>query len=83
MPKKKEKLISIRNYKNYDIQKFCEEMEGRLKESNLQTLIDNNEVNEAMNTYSSILQQVIENNAPMKEIKIHENKNKVPWFTEE
>merc|ERR1711972_281733 len=31
----------------------------------------------------SILQQVIENKAPMKEIKIHENKNKVPWFTEE
>ena len=83
MPKKKEKIISIRNYKNYDIQKFCQEMENHLKESNLQTLIDNNNVNEAMNTYISILQQVIENNAPMKEIKIHENKNKVPWFTEE
>ena len=36
-----------------------------------------------MNEFIAIFQKVTENNAPMKEIQIKENKNKIPWFTEE
>ena len=36
-----------------------------------------------MNEFIAIFQKVTENNAPMKVIKIRENKNKAPWFTDE
>ena len=83
IPKKPEKIISIRNYKNYNQQKFCEELNESLKQSNLETLINQNEVNKAMEVFIEIIQQATENNAPMKEIKIKEHQCKVPWFTEE
>ena len=54
-----------------------------MKQSNLETLINQNEVNKAMEVFIEIIQQATENNAPMKEIKIKEHQCKVPWFTEE
>merc|ERR1711972_406375 len=75
--------IRVSSYKNYDPQKFCEELQENINKSNIQHNIQVKKVNEAMHELLQIIQQTTENHAPMTEIKIRANKNKIPWFTDE
>ena len=82
-PRLQDKIIRVRSYKNYDPQNFCKELKENINKSNILNNITDKKVNEAMNELLQIIQQTTENHAPMTEIKIRANKNKIPWFTDE
>ena len=82
-PIKQEKIIQLRNYKNYNPTTFNEELNDNLKKSNINEAIEEKNVNKAMNQLLTILQETTDNHAPMTEMKIKENKNNIPWFTDE
>ena len=82
-PKKKPKVISIRDYKNYNVENYCKELRENLKESQLEKLINSKQVNSAMETLLEIIQQTSNKHAPIKEMNLKFKEPKIPWFNQE
>jgi hypothetical protein len=79
----KTNTIKFRSYKNYDADKFKEDIRERLLESEVHNKIYEGKLNEALEELSKILVNGADKHAPIKEIKQSKEKPYVPWMTSE
>ena len=82
-PKKVQKTINTRCFKDYKPETVRKELEESIKESNLEIDIEKKEVNKAMDELLNILQLTADKHAPMKEITLNNKQQRIPWFTPE
>ena len=55
-----------------------------MESSNINILIEGKQLNEAMQTWTGVIQQALDQHAPMKEMKPRKRKSpKLPWMTTE
>ena len=75
--------VRYRNYRNYNVESFNAELEQKLTKSDFNKLIDGEELNKAMDTFTKTLKETAQKHAPMVEkVKKHKKEN-VPWFETE
>ena len=82
-PKPTQNIITIRDFKNYNADAFNNDLREKFNCSNLQKTIETKDVNKAMTEFLTIIQEITETHAPMKEIKTKVKEQKIPWFTPE
>ena len=82
-PKAEETIIRHRSYKNYDPETFNKTLSDNLSQSNIRQHIENKDVNSSMEVLIKVLQETADSMAPMKETKIGEKTNYIPWYTNE
>ena len=75
--------VRYRNYRNYNAEIFNVELKQKLTKSDFNKLIDCEELNKAMETFTKTLKETAQKHAPMVE-KVKKNKKEnVPWFETE
>jgi hypothetical protein len=75
--------IRFRSYRNYNKNRFNEELKTNLENSEFNTLIENKELNKAMDTWTEIFTGTAQKHAPMI-VKTKKYKREgVPWFSNE
>ena len=80
---KQPNTIKFRSYKNYNAEKFKEDLNEKLDNSEVQSKINEGKLNEALEELSAILVGEANKHAPMKEIKQTKDKPYIPWMTQE
>ena len=75
--------IIFRSYKNYNSEDFCSELAANIEASNIEDLIENNDVNSATEELVKVIQETAQKHAPVIEVKKKNQKKGIPWFTEE
>ena len=72
--------IRYRNYRNYDAEAFNNDLKKELLNSDIESLIDNDELDKAMDSFTKTFKETAQKHAPMIE-KTRKSKNEnVPWF---
>ena len=72
--------IRYRNYRNYNAEAFNDELKKEFLNSDLESLIDNGELDKAMDSWTKTFKETAQKHAPMIEkIKKYKKEN-VPWF---
>lgn len=79
----KKGTIKFRSYKNYDAEKLKEDIKEELHTSGIQSKIEDGELNEAIEEFTTILTKGADKHAPMKEIKQTKEKPYIPWMSTE
>ena len=77
------RTITYRNYKNYEREVFNSALQKGLAQSDIDSLIENSNVNLAMERLTNIIVDTLDCFAPMCEKTININFNPVPWFNKE
>ena len=72
--------IKRRNFKTYDPTKYSAEVAQNLEMSDIQSHIENKDINSATDALTNILLKAADKHAPLKSIKIKE-KSRIPWTT--
>ena len=80
---KKLSKIKIRNFKNYDPKKFCNDLNTFLTESQVNLYMKNNNVNLATNELVNTIIKTLDIHAPFIEIFPKDKKIYVPWYNTE
>ena len=75
--------IKFRNYKNYNKEKFGIDFYNNMMQSNLDTLIKNEDVNGATELLIKLIQDTASQHAPLVIKKKRQEKKKMPFATEE
>ena len=85
MEKEKPKIqkITIRNFKNYNEEKFIEELKDQFENSNIDNLIFKKLANQATVELTNIIKNTLDKHAPLIEILPKEKKEYIPWYTDE
>ena len=81
--KPKSQKITIRNFKNYNENKFAEDLEEKLENSNIDKLIAEKNSNEATIELTKIIRDTLDAHAPFIEINPKEKNVYIPWYNEE
>ena len=81
--KPKAKKIVIRNFKNYDQEKFDNELKEKLEKSNLNELIEKELPNDATFELTKIIRTTLDKHAPLIEILPNQKKIFIPWYNDE
>ena len=81
--KEKPEKIRFRSYKNYQPEKFQEDLKEALASPNLKLLIDTEQVDEATALWVKIFTETAAKHAPIKEITKSKKRKFIPWFTSE
>ena len=75
--------IKFRNFKKYDKESFNTELKYNFENSDFNRHIADEEVNQAMNTWTDVFCKTAQKHAPITEkVKKYRRKN-VPWYTKE
>ena len=80
---KQDETIRFRSYRKYNPDLFKNDLEQKLKGSDILKYIEDNDVNGATEELVKVIQEAADIHAPEKEIKISKIKTKVPWFSED
>ena len=80
---KEVKTVKRRCWKKYSEEEFNQKLAENLKQSTITQHIQEDKVNPAMTELSNIIQSTLDNIAPIKEMKIIEKSNNIPWYTNE
>ena len=85
LPKTKpeEKKVYRRCWKEYSKELLNEKLLENIEKSKLKQLINTEEVNHAMTELTNVILRTINEIAPMKEIKIFNQRINIPWYTQE
>ena len=75
--------IKIRNFKNFNIDKFKNDLDKNLKNGNISTLIANESLNEGLKELTEKIQSTLDSHAPIIEISENDKKQYIPWYTAE
>ena len=81
-PKPVPKKITFRDYKNFDPEKFNDEISKALCESNIENDIGNENLNTATETLTKIISKIAEKHAPLV-TKIIREKKDPPWYNKD
>ena len=81
-PKPVPKKITFRDYKNFDPEKFNDEISKALCESNIENDIGNENLNTATETLTKIISKAAEKHAPLV-TKIIREKKDPPWYNKD
>ena len=82
-PKLPIRKIKIRNYKKFNKENFDEDLKTKLKESKIETQINEGNVNLATETLTNTIKSTLNRHAPLIEINANEKKQYMPWYNEE
>ena len=75
--------IKIRNFKNFNIEKFSNNLESNLKNSKLKNFLESENLNEGLKELTEKIQNTLDSHAPIIEIYENEKKQYIPWYTAE
>ena len=81
--KSEPRTITYRNYKNYEKDIFNSALEKALAESDIETLIENSNVNLAMERLTNVIITTLDCFAPLCEKTLNIKFNPVPWFNKD
>ena len=81
-PKPEKQKVRFRSYKNYEPENFNTDLAEALEDSNLQTLINEEKVNEATALWSKIFSNTANKHAPIVEKTLSKKTKNIPWYNE-
>ena len=81
--KPKTEKITIRNFKNYNEDRFLEDLERNLELSKIKQFIDEKKTNEATNELIENIKITLDKHAPFIEIHPKDENKFIPWYNEE
>lgn len=73
----------FRSYRNYNQDHFNEELQQKLDASEVDQLIENRELNKAMDTWTAVFRETAQKHAPIIEKTKKLKKEGIPWFGKE
>ena len=80
-PKTQPKTIKKRNYKNFNIPNFLNEVQEHVQNGSFDRVTNNNNIDEASALFSGIFGSILNKHAPLKVFQVRNNY--VPWISEE
>ena len=85
MEREKPKIekISIRNFRNYNEEKFCKDLEINIDKSKINQLIFEKKTNEATVELIETIKTTLDKHAPFIQILPKDEKKYIPWYNEE
>ena len=78
-----DKKLKLRNYKNYDKSKLERSYREAFQSSKFLTLIEQENIEEAMKLWINTVASLCDQHAPEKEMNIRSKTEDVPWYDEE
>lgn len=72
--------IRFRSYRNYNKEKFNEDLQQNLGKSDFNNLIEDRELNKAMDTWTKVFVDTAQTHAPIVEKTKKQKRQGIPWF---
>ena len=75
--------IKVRNYKKYSKENFNSEVSSQIENSNINELLNQNDINKPLKCLTNILTSAAGRHAPYIEIRPRNDQKPAPWYTPE